>query len=475
MKISVFGLGYVGTVCAACFADRGHQVIGVDKSTDKVRLIQSGRSPIVERDIDELVRRSVRAGRLEATLDSSDAIARTDISIVCVGTPSQQNGALGLEAIKTVIAEIGHAIRSKMTRHVVVIRSTVLPGTTRDTIVPRLSEASGKTIGDGFGVAFNPEFLREGTSISDFNKPSRTIVGAFDEITAAEVMNLYQDLSGVKIVTEIETAELVKYVDNAWHALKVTFGNEVGLLANALSLDGQEIMKIFCEDKHLNISKAYLRPGFAFGGSCLPKDLRALVYLGRKLDLSLPVLNHVLASNRMLVERGIEWIIDQSSKRIAFLGISFKSGTDDLRESPFVEIVERLIGKGYEIRIFDPNVQLSRLVGANKEYLMRVIPHIADLIVPNISDAIDWAQAIVVTAADPIYLAGLNSVVEEQIVLDFARVDWSNDQLATHLDFLTSQRSTTPAHSQQDGRRLRSDRAIPRSGLAANTRPVERI
>jgi GDP-mannose 6-dehydrogenase len=422
MEISVFGLGNVGTVCAASLADRGHNVIGVDKLEAKVDLIRSGRSVIIERDIDELVRRTVKAGRLTATMNVANAVASTDMTIVCVGTPSQPSGALSLEAIEAVSAEIGQAIRLKTTRHEIVIRSTVVPGTTRSIIAPRLGETSGMNPGSGFGVAFNPEFLREGSSVADFNTPSKTIVGALDEATALAVLSLYSDLPGAKISTSVETAELVKYTDNAWHALKVAFGNEIGVLASALEIDSNEVMNIFFEDKRLNISTAYLRPSFAFGGPCLPKDLRALTYLSRELGLSFPLLNHILDSNRMLIERGVDWILSQSKKRIAFLGISFKSGTDDMRESPFVELVERLIGKGCEVRIFDPNVELANFVGANKDHLMQALPNIADLLVPNISDAIGWAGTVVVTTADPVYLAGLAEVRPEQIVLDFANL-----------------------------------------------------
>lgn len=436
MRISVFGLGYVGTVCSACLAQRGHSIIGVDKVEAKVDLIQSGRSPIIEPGIDDLVKRNVDAKRLVATLDVAEAVASTDMSIVCVGTPSQPNGALSLAAIEGVSAEIGQAIRSKSTRHEVVIRSTVVPGTTRKFITPKLVEVSGMVPGSGFGIAFNPEFLREGSSVADFNTPSKTIIGAFDEATVAKVMSLYGDFPGAKIVTEIETAELAKYVDNAWHALKVAFANEIGVLASSLEIDSREVMGIFFEDKRLNISTAYLQPGFAFGGSCLPKDLRALTYLGRKLDLSLPVLNHILESNRMVVERGVEWIVSQRKKRIAFLGISFKARTDDLRDSPFVELVERLVGKGYELRIFDANVRLSQLIGANKDYLMDVLPHIADLIVPNISDAIEWAEIVVVTTGDPVYLAGLTKAKPGQTVLEFSDLKLPSDALVRPQGFL---------------------------------------
>ncbi len=436
MRISVFGLGYVGTVCAACLADRGHTVIGVDKLQSKVDLIQSGRSPIVERDIDDLIKRASKAGRLVATLDTAEAIGSTDLSIVCVGTPSQSNGALSLNAIEAVSTEIGQAIRNKSTRHEVVIRSTVLPGTTRNIIVPTIAKAAGVAPGRKYGIAFNPEFLRESSSVADFNAPAKTIVGALDQATASTVMSLYNDLPGAKITTEMETAELVKYVDNAWHALKVAFGNEVGVLASTLKIDSQEIMDIFFQDKRLNISPAYLRPGFAFGGSCLPKDLRALTHLGRKLDLTLPVISHILDSNRILIERGVDWILGQSKKRIAFLGISFKSGTDDMRESPFVELVERLIGKGCEVRVFDPNVELARLVGSNKDYLMNVLPHVAELIVPKISDAIEWAEMIVVTTNDPVYRESLVNVRREQIIFDFSNLKSSGDMAVKPQGFL---------------------------------------
>jgi len=302
----------------------------------------------------------------------------------------------------------------------------------RNLVTPRLAKACGNV---PFSVAFNPEFLREGSAVADFNMPAKTIVGATDKETAAAVMSLYGHLPGQKIVTEFETAEFVKYVDNAWHALKVAFGNEVGVLATTLGINSQKVMDIFLEDKKLNISTAYLRPGFAFGGPCLPKDLRALTHLCRKLDVSLPVLNHVLDSNRMLIDRGVDWILGQSKKRIAFLGISFKSGTDDVRESPFVEMVERLIGKGRAIRIFDPNVQLARLTGVNKEYLVRVLPHIAELMVAAVTDAVGWAETIVVTTTDPVYAKAIAAARSDQIVLDFAGLNATSRGDANVLGF----------------------------------------
>jgi GDP-mannose 6-dehydrogenase len=421
VRISIFGLGYIGTVCAACLAaQRGNTVIGVDKIQSKVDLIRSGRSPIVERDVDGLIKEAVAAGRLTATVNAADAIASSELSLVCVGTPGGSNGALGLEAVEAVIGEIGGAIRGKRGRHVVAVRSTILPGTTRETIIPMLCKTSGRVPGEELSVAVNPEFLREGTAVDDFNNPSKIVVGALDARTAEQVMSLYSDLPGPRIETAIEMAELVKYVDNAWHALKVAFGNEIGLISKMLGIDSQELMNIFFEDKRLNISPAYLRPGFAFGGSCLPKDLRALTYFCRKLDLTLPVLDHILESNRMLIERGVAWILEQGKKRVAFLGISFKSGTDDVRESPFVEVVERLIGKGINVQIFDRNVQLSQIAGANRDYLMRVLPHVTELMMPDIAEVLHWAEVIVVATADPSYAAALAKTRPDHIVLDFS-------------------------------------------------------
>ena len=386
----------------------------------KVDLIGSGRSPVVEQEIDKLVKRTVESGHLTATADVlKQSRAPTCPSCAWVLLAGGM-GRLSLAAIESVSTEIGQAIRSKPTRHEVVIRSTVLPGTTRDVILPRLIDASGKNPGDAFGVAFNPEFMREGSSVNDFNNPSRTIVGALERRSTEAVLSLYNHLPGAKITTDIETAELAKYVDNTWHALKVAFTNEFAVVASTLGIDSDEVMGIFSEDNRLNISHAYMRPGFAFGGSCLPKDLRALAYLARTRDLSLPIISHILDSNRMLTQRGLDWILAQSKKRVAFLGISFKPGTDDVRESPFVDLVEGLSGKGRAVRIFDPNVNLAHLFGANRDYLMRVLPHIAELLVSEISVATDWADTIVVTSPDPIYAAEIAKLGPHKVVLDLA-------------------------------------------------------
>jgi GDP-mannose 6-dehydrogenase len=422
MRIGLFGLGYVGTVGAACLANRGHTVIGVDKFSLKVDLIRSGRSPIVEPGIDDLIRRAVNSGCLMATEDAAEAVAASDMSIICVGTPGRPDGTLRLDALEAVVGEIGRAIRAKGKRHTVVVRSTVTPGTTRGLVATRLAELADNTT---VGVAFNPEFLREGSAVADFNNPSRTVVGATDQETANEVMSLYRDLPGRKITTGLEIAEFLKYVDNAWHALKVAFGNETGIIAKALGLRSHDVMDIFFADERLNISSAYMRPGFAFGGSCLPKDLRALTQLGRTLDLSLPVLGHILDSNRLLIERGADWILDQSilgqsKRRVAILGISFKPGTDDVRESPFVELAARLIQQGCDVRIFDSNVRLASLVGANKEYLMRALPSVADLMVTSAADAISWGDVVVVTVVDPSYAAAIAQAPPDQTILDLA-------------------------------------------------------
>jgi GDP-mannose 6-dehydrogenase len=436
MKISLFGLGHVGTVCAACLADDGHTVIGVDKAPAKVDLIRAGRSPIVEPDLDDLVRKAVAAGRLTATMDAAEAIGASDLSLICVGTPSQPNGTVDLDAIEAVTAEIGLALRARTERHIVVVRSTVLPGTTRQIVVPRLAETSGKMPGHGFGIAYNPEFLREGSAVDDFRNPSKTVVGALDGTTADRVMSLYAGLPGVRISTEIETAELAKYVDNCWHALKVTFGNEIRLIAKALGIDSQEIMRIFFADERLNFSAAYLRPGFAFGGPCLPKDLRALTHLARQLDLDLPVLGHILESNRMLIERGVAWVLERGSRRVAVLGISFKPGTDEVRESPFLELVERLISKGCEVRIFDTNVNPLHLIGANRDHLLRTLPQIDKLMVPSISDATRWAETIVVTASHPAYAAAAAQARPNQNVLNLAHLERSDGQRVQAEGFL---------------------------------------
>jgi len=389
VKLSVFGLGYVGCVSAACFADAGNEVIGVDVNPTKVEIINSGKSPIIEDGINELMAKVVKSGRLSATIDSERAITDSDLSLVCVGTPSNQNGSLHLRHVEQVCREIGSVLKRKEKRHIVVVRSTMLPGTIENTVVPALEETSGKKAVKDFGICINPEFLREGSSLKDFHAPPFTLIGADDEETTAAVSSLYANINAPVFVTSLKTAEMVKYVCNCFHALKVSFANEIGNICKALQIDSHEVMDVFCQDTKLNLSPYYLKPGFAFGGSCLPKDLRAINYKAKELDVEVPVLSAILPSNRLQIERAVEMVMSSGKKRVGVLGFSFKAGTDDLRESPMVTLIETLIGKGFELAIYDRDVSLARLVGANKEYIEREIPHISKLM----RDAIDGVLA----------------------------------------------------------------------------------
>ncbi len=422
MRISIFGMGYVGTVSAGCLAQEGHEVVGVDPVRTKVDLINAGQSPIIEADIGEIVATNVKAGRLRATSDQDQAIRETELSFVCVGTPSQTNGNLDLTYIRRVCELIGEALKKKSARHTVVIRSTILPGTMHQIVIPILEEYSGKKAGSDFGVCNNPEFLREGSAVKDFNSPPKTVIGEFDRASGDLLAALYSKLDAPLIRTNIETAEMVKYVDNSWHALKIGFANEIGNLCKSFSIDAHEVMKIFCEDKKLNISAAYLLPGFAFGGSCLPKDLRALSYKAKTHDLQLPIMTSILPSNELQVTRGLQLIMEGGSKRVGILGFSFKAGTDDLRESPMIEIIERLIGKGYDLRIFDRNVNLAKLVGANRDFILNRIPHISRLMVNGIEGVLDHAQTIVIGNKDPEFENVLGRLHDGQHVVDFVRI-----------------------------------------------------
>jgi GDP-mannose 6-dehydrogenase len=403
MNIAVFGLGYVGVVSAACLAQRGHRVVGVDVNTLKVDLVNGGRSPIIEEGIDDLVRSAHAAGRIRATTNAADAIASTDMAWVCVSTPSQANGNIDRQFLGTVAEQIGTAIRDRETPYPVVVRSTTLPGTTRSMLVPILERASGKRAGEGFGVCYHPEFLREGTAVKDFHAPPKIVIGATDTASGELLATLYADFDAPLLRTSIEVAEMVKYSDNVWHALKVGFANEIGALSKQLGIDGRTVMEVFCHDTKLNLSAKYLTPGFAFGGSCLPKDVRALTYEGRRVDLDLPILSSVLPSNQRHIERAIAMITDLGHRRVGMLGLSFKVGTDDLRESPFVELAERLIGKGYELRIYDPHVKPSMVTGANREYIQAKIPHISRLMIDTPEELLGWAETVVVGHREPTY------------------------------------------------------------------------
>lgn len=396
MKLSVFGLGYVGCVSAACLADNGHEVIGVDVNPTKVEIINSGNSPIVENGVNELIARVVGAGRLQATTDSERAIRDSDLSLVCVGTPSNQNGSLDLRHVEQVCREIGSALSAKNERHAVVIRSTMLPGTVQNTVVRVLEETSGKKAVTDFGICINPEFLREGSSLKDYYAPPFTLIGADDENTISAVRSLYENINAPVFITSLKTAEMVKYVCNCFHALKVSFANEIGNICKALEIDSHEVMHVFCQDTKLNLSPYYLKPGFAFGGSCLPKDLRAINYKAKELDVEVPVLSAILPSNRLQIERAIEMVRQSGKKRVGVLGFSFKAGTDDLRESPMVTLIESLIGKGYELAIYDRDVSLARLVGANKEYIEREIPHISKLMRDTIDAVLADSDIVII-------------------------------------------------------------------------------
>ena len=421
MKISIFGLGYVGTVSAGCLAHVGHQVIGVDPVRTKVDLINDGRSPVIEADIGEIIADAVQVGRLRATEDHFEAIRDTELSFVCVGTPNQINGNLDVTYVRRVCEQMGEALKAKRSPHTIAIRSTILPGTMHGVVIPALEEASEKKAGLEFGVCNNPEFLREGSAVKDFNFPPKIVIGQLDATSGDILASLYAWLDAPLIRTDLRTSEMVKYIDNTWHALKIGFANEIGNLCKSLSIDSHKAMEIFCQDKKLNISPAYLLPGFAFGGSCLPKDLRALIYKAKLHDLQLPILGSILPSNELQIARGLELIVGKGHKSIGILGISFKAGTDDLRESPMIEIVERLIGKGYDLRIYDKNVHVASLVGANRDFILNRIPHISKLMVADMNDVLKHAETIVIGNSEPSFRGVFEKLREDQCVVDLVR------------------------------------------------------
>lgn len=427
--ISIFGLGYVGAVTAAVLADNGHRVIGVDVNASKVAMINAGRSPIIEAGLPELIEKGVASGRICATENGRQAVLDSDLTIMCVGTPSHTNGSLNLSYVQRVCQQIGRALSAKPTYHVVIARSTMLPGSTEELVIPILEEMAGKRAGIDFGVCFNPEFLREGSSISDFYDPPFTVIGSQDERAAAAASELYTMLDAPLLTVPIKVAEMVKYTCNAFHALKVTFANEIGNICKQQNIDSHQVMEIFCQDTKLNISPYYLKPGFAFGGSCLPKDLRALLYHARQLDQEPPVLQSILRSNRQQVEKAYRLIRDTRQKRIGVLGFSFKAGTDDLRESPMVELVERLIGKGYQLRVYDKNVSLANLQGANQAYIEKEIPHIASLMCNSMAEVLADCDVIVVGNGAPEFRQVLEQQEPEQIVIDLVRINGETSQL----------------------------------------------
>lgn len=422
MKISIFGLGYVGVVSAACLARDGHEVLGVDINTTKVGMINDGLSPIVEPGLSELIAEGRRNERLSASADAASAIDGAQVSFVCIQTPSAANGSLDLRYVVRVAEEIGSALRGKTDFHVVVFRSTMLPTTMERLVMPMLEERSGKKAGVDFGVAYHPEFLREGTAIKDYSQPPRTVIGATDERSAELVASLYAGIDAPLVKCSVRTAELVKYADNAFHALKVAFGNEIGAICRSTEIDSQELMRIFCLDTKLNLSPTYLKPGYAFGGSCLPKDLRALTYLARSLDIQAPVLEATLSSNAVHKQRALALVTAHGKKSIGILGLSFKDGTDDLRESPTVELVEQLVGKGYKVSIYDPNVTLTQLMGENKAYIDRELPHIASLLVDDLELLLANSEIVVAATKSKQYAEAVKQLRPDQTLIDLVRV-----------------------------------------------------
>jgi GDP-mannose 6-dehydrogenase len=422
MRVSIFGLGYVGAVSAACLAKEGHTVIGVDVDPHKLDLIRRGKAPIVEANLEAYLTQAVELGRLTVTDDPTEAVHNTEISLLCVGTPSKENGDLRTDYLERVARHIGEALITKRDYHLVVIRSTILPGTAEEVVLPVLEESSGKRVNEHFGLAVNPEFLREGTAIADFYDPPFTVVGALREEDAETVAALYESVEAPLFLVSIRTAEMIKYACNAFHALKITFANELGMLCKAEGVDSHEVMRIFCADTKLNISCKYLTPGFAFGGSCLPKDLRALTYRARANDLELPMLEAILPSNRRQIEEVVKRIVRMRKRKVGLFGLSFKPGTDDLRESPLVELAEQLIGKGYRLLIHDPNVSYAALYGSNKAFIEREIPHIREILREDAREVVQHAEVLVIGHLAPatreVILAEHR---ENQVIVDLAR------------------------------------------------------
>ena len=420
--VSVFGLGYVGCVSAACLASRAHRVIGVDVDTEKVQLLREGRSPVVEETIGDLTAETVAAGNLSVTTDARAAVLATDISLVCVGTPSDPGGGLSTRFLEMVTDEIGAALADKDGWHVVVYRSTMVPGTCENLLTPRLESRSGKRAGVDFGVCVNPEYLREGTSVHDFHNPPKTVVGQTDARSGEMVMELYAGLPGPRFQVPIRIAEMTKYVDNSFHAFKVGFANEIGAICSSLDLDSHAVMDIFLADTKLNISPAYLRPGFAFGGSCLPKDLRALTHTARRNDVDVPLLANLLISNETHLRRAVDMVIASGRRKIGLFGLSFKPGTDDLRESPLVELAERLIGKGFDVRIYDATVVLSRLVGANRSYIRQQLPHLGDLLTDDVDDVVAHGELLIAGSRAPEVVDAIGRAGSDKLVVDLVRL-----------------------------------------------------
>jgi GDP-mannose 6-dehydrogenase len=421
MDISIFGLGYVGCVSIGCLAKKGHHIIGVDVSPTKVNQINSGNATIIEKDIDLIISEQRKAGNIEATTSSADAVLRSEITIVAVGTPSSDKGHLDLQYIFKVAEEIGNALKEKKTFHIIAIRSTIMPGTC-DKFSDIVEKSSGKKRNIDFAIADNPEFLREGTAVHDFNNPPLTLIGS-DNTKAAEILaRLYSNLPAEIIITDLKTAEIMKYVNNTYHALKISFGNEIGNICSELGIDSHKVMEIFCKDKQLNISPYYFKPGFAYGGSCLPKDLKGLQTLAHDLYLTVPIIDGINRTNEIQIERAVKMIYKYWNKKLGFLGLSFKAGTDDLRNSPAVTVIEALLGKGCDITIYDKNINVSLLTGTNKEYINTKIPHLASLLTNDPESLIENSDVIIVNTKEPEFVS-LIEKVDNKVVIDFVRLD----------------------------------------------------
>lgn len=391
MNVAVFGLGYVGSVTAACLAHTGHRVIGIDNDEYKVRCLDSGKAPFFEPGLDQIVRDTAADGRLSATLSTADALSAAEVALICVGTPSAKNGDLGLDQLRRVCQGIAEVTRDRGRELIVAIRSTVFPGTCDEVIIPIFSGNPRIT------VVSNPEFLREGVAVNDFMFPSLLVVGGHDPACVSKVASLYDGLEAGACKVSLRTAEMIKYACNAFHAVKIAFANEIGAISSELGVDGHEVMSTLCRDEKLNVSKAYLKPGFAFGGSCLPKDLRAITYRANRLDVRVPLLDSAMLSNQAHLNRAIDAAMELGARKLGIVGLAFKENTDDLRESPVIELVEQLIGKGRDLRIFDPCISLETIYGSNRSFLLGAIPHVSRLLEPNLPTLIEWADHLLIT------------------------------------------------------------------------------
>ncbi len=427
MKISIFGLGYVGCVSLGCLAQNGHTVIGVDNNDIKVNYINKGKSPIIEKDLDILIAQQHKLKKISATNDATFAVRNSEVSFICVGTPNTVQGHLDLSSIFNVAKEIGKALSKKKDKHIIVIRSTVLPGTNEKT-AQIISESSGKQNHKDFFVVSNPEFLREGTAIKDYYNPAYTLIGSPDKYAIEKMKEIYKDINKPIIVSEIKCAEIIKYINNAYHALKIVFANEVANICRGLDIDSREVMDIFCKDDKLNISPYYFKPGFAYGGSCLPKDLKALTTIANDLYIDSPILNTIERSNELQKNMAIKHILSFGKQKLGFLGLSFKAGTDDLRNSPIIDVIEVLLGKGFDIKIYDRNVRLSKLFGGNKKFIMEKIPFISKFIINNPEEILRHSEVLIVVNNDEEFKEILDKTPKNKIIYDLVNISFKNKE-----------------------------------------------